>query len=166
MMLRKYFCHQNVLSKSSSRKSFIKRLHLILSHFFKLSFVVVILILLFLNNKVEGSLSTSKSQLKHERNGRCKYQSFYDYIKDRSTLVERSYYQEIFSNILVIFNWIKFQNDVCHAKNYNTEHHEYDEDGVCYTSEECSSRGGLHKANCAAGYGACCVCRSNFVSLS
>ena len=82
-MLRKYFCHQNVLSKSSSRKSFIKRLHLILSHFFKLSFVVVILILLFLNNKVEGSLSTSKSQLKHERNGRCKYQSFYDYIKDR-----------------------------------------------------------------------------------
>ena len=62
--------------------------------------------------------------------------------------------------ILVIFNWIKFRNDVCHAKNYNTEHHEYDEDGVCYTSEECSSRGGLHKANCAAGYGACCVCKN------
>ena len=67
-------------------------------------------------------------------------------------------------NVSVIFNWIKFRNDVCHAKDYNTEHHEYDEDGVCYTSEECSSRGGLHKANCAAGYGACCVCKTTSCS--
>ena len=68
-------------------------------------------------------------------------------------------------NVSVIFNWIQFRNDVCHAKSYNTEDHEYDEDGVCYTSGECSSRGGLHKANCAAGYGACCVCKITILQL-
>ena len=82
MMLRKYLCHKNVLFKSSNRESFIKRFSSILSNFFQFSFVVVILILLFVNNKTEGSLSTSKSQLKHERNGRCKFQSSDNYIRD------------------------------------------------------------------------------------
>ena len=54
-------------------------------------------------------------------------------------------------NTSVIFNWIKFRNDVCHAKNYNTEHHEYDEDGVCYTSEECIERNGAASGSCAEG---------------
>lgn len=75
-VLRKHSCHINELSKSSNRKSFIKRFHLIVSNFSQLLFLLVIVKLLFVNNKIEGSLSTSKSQLKHERNGRCKYQSF------------------------------------------------------------------------------------------
>ena len=57
----------------------------------------------------------------------------------------------------VLFNWIQFRNDICTARTYGHEEN-FIEYGVCYTSEECNSRGGSHKANCAAGYGACCVC--------
>ena len=28
--------------------------------------------------------------------------------------------------------------------------------GICYTSSECTSKGGKHDGNCAAGFGACC----------
>ena len=58
----------------------------------------------------------------------------------------------------VLFNWIQFRNDICTARTYGHEEN-FIEYGVCYTSEECNSRGGSHKANCAAGYGACCVCK-------
>ena len=61
-------------------------------------------------------------------------------------------------NVSVLFNWIQFRNDICTARTYGHEEN-FIEYGVCYTSEECNSRGGSHKSNCAAGYGACCVCK-------
>ena len=59
--------------------------------------------------------------------------------------------------ISVIFNWIQFRNDECIA-NYQHGEHVTEAHGVCYTSQECSNRGGIHRSNCAAGYGSCCVC--------
>ncbi|CAB4068639.1 unnamed protein product [Lepeophtheirus salmonis] len=48
----------------------------------------------------------------------------------------------------LIFNIIKFENDPCGTGSMV---------GTCYTSEECSSRGGTAGGSCASGYGTCCV---------
>ena len=31
--------------------------------------------------------------------------------------------------------------------------------GTCYTTEECSSKGGTNEGSCASGYGVCCTCK-------
>ncbi|CAB4068943.1 unnamed protein product [Lepeophtheirus salmonis] len=50
---------------------------------------------------------------------------------------------------LGIFSVVRFSNDPCSTAD-NTN-------GTCYTSEECSSRGGSSSGNCASGYGVCCI---------
>merc|ERR1711881_240273 len=50
--------------------------------------------------------------------------------------------------ILPIFQVVKFPNDVCTGSSRN---------GTCYTSEECSSKGGSNEGSCASGFGVCCV---------
>ena len=48
-----------------------------------------------------------------------------------------------------MFNVVTFPNSVCAATSgYN---------GTCYTSSECTSKGGSADGNCAAGFGVCCV---------
>jgi hypothetical protein len=49
-----------------------------------------------------------------------------------------------------IFNIVKFPNEVCTSGSAN-------QDGTCYTAEECTSRDGVASGTCADGYGVCCV---------
>ena len=50
---------------------------------------------------------------------------------------------------LSVFNVVTFPNSVCAATSgYN---------GTCYTSSECTSKGGSADGNCAAGFGVCCL---------
>merc|ERR1712141_64914 len=49
-----------------------------------------------------------------------------------------------------IFNIVQFPNDLCVSSNAN-------QNGACYTSEECSSRDGVASGTCADGYGVCCI---------
>merc|ERR1711894_88728 len=50
--------------------------------------------------------------------------------------------------VLPVFQVIKFPNDVCSGATRN---------GTCYTSEECSTKGGASDGSCASGFGVCCV---------
>merc|ERR1712172_95774 len=52
------------------------------------------------------------------------------------------------NKVLPIFQVVKFPNDVCTGSSRN---------GTCYTSEECSTKGGSNDGSCAAGFGVCCV---------
>lgn len=48
-----------------------------------------------------------------------------------------------------IFNVVRFPNEVCDGSN--------DQQGTCYTTEECEDRGGESSGSCAEGYGVCCT---------
>jgi len=48
-----------------------------------------------------------------------------------------------------IFDLVKFPNDICNGQGYRN--------GTCYTSEECSQKGGTADGTCADGYGVCCI---------
>jgi len=50
--------------------------------------------------------------------------------------------------LIPLFQVVKFSNDVCVSDNRN---------GTCYTSSECSSRGGTAGTSCASGFGVCCT---------
>merc|ERR1719510_2137715 len=49
--------------------------------------------------------------------------------------------------LLSLFNVVTFPNDACDAGSKN---------GTCYTTEECSKKGGTNDGSCASGYGVCC----------
>jgi len=49
-----------------------------------------------------------------------------------------------------IFNIVKFPNEVCISGSAN-------QNGTCYTAEECTSRDGVASGTCADGYGVCCI---------
>jgi len=49
-----------------------------------------------------------------------------------------------------IFNIVKFPNEVCISGAAN-------QNGTCYTAEECTSRDGVASGTCADGYGVCCI---------
>ena len=50
---------------------------------------------------------------------------------------------------LSVFNVVTFPNSACGASNgYN---------GTCYTSSECTSKGGTASGTCASSFGVCCV---------
>ena len=53
-----------------------------------------------------------------------------------------------------ILKWIdhifRFPNDPCDGN--------ASKNGTCYTSEECSAKGGTSSGSCASGYGVCCTC--------
>lgn len=50
--------------------------------------------------------------------------------------------------VLALFNMVSFPNDVCVGNGRN---------GTCYTTAECSSKGGTAGAACAGGFGVCCT---------
>jgi len=52
------------------------------------------------------------------------------------------------SKVLPIFQVVKFPNDICSGTSRN---------GTCYTSEECSTKGGTNDGTCASGFGVCCI---------
>merc|ERR1712109_212849 len=61
--------------------------------------------------------------------------------------------EEEHKKAISIFNVVKFKNDVCAGGG--------NQNGTCYTAEECSAIDGTASGTCAEGYGVCCI-----VSLS
>ena len=56
------------------------------------------------------------------------------------------YFSEAFS----LFSIVQFPNQQCTASSSSSTY------GTCYTSSECTSKGGSSDGNCAAGFGVCC----------
>merc|ERR1712024_134367 len=52
---------------------------------------------------------------------------------------------------LSLFSIVQFPNQQCTGSSSTTTY------GTCYTSSECSAKGGSADGNCAAGFGVCCV---------
>merc|ERR1712038_1699222 len=50
-----------------------------------------------------------------------------------------------------LFSIVQFPNQQCTGSSSSTTY------GTCYTSSECSAKGGSADGNCAAGFGVCCV---------
>merc|ERR1711983_647179 len=50
-----------------------------------------------------------------------------------------------------LFSIVQFPNQQCTGSSSTSTY------GICYTSTECSSRGGSADGNCAAGFGVCCI---------
>ena len=50
-----------------------------------------------------------------------------------------------------LFNVVQFENAVCNTTTPGNQ-------GVCYTSSECSNMGGRVAGVCAQGFGVCCQC--------
>merc|ERR1712013_6767 len=57
--------------------------------------------------------------------------------------------------IFSLFSIVQFPNEVCTSLSSSTTN------GTCYTSSECSSKGGSADGNCAAGFGVCCAISTN-----
>jgi len=51
--------------------------------------------------------------------------------------------------VLSVFNVVRFPNDQCDGGS--------SKNGTCYTTSECTSRGGSSSGTCANGYGVCCI---------
>merc|ERR1719350_1677813 len=59
-----------------------------------------------------------------------------------------------------LFSIVQFPNQQCTASSSSTTY------GTCYTSSECTSKGGSSDGNCAAGFGVCCVITTSTCSTS
>merc|ERR1711884_636937 len=56
---------------------------------------------------------------------------------------------------LGLFSIVTFPNSECQSTK------DKENKGVCYSSTECSGKGGLAEGHCAAGFGVCCVIKMN-----
>ena len=59
-------------------------------------------------------------------------------------------YNIYFSEAFSLFSIVQFPNQQCTASSSSSTY------GTCYTSSECTSKGGSSDGNCAAGFGVCC----------
>jgi len=59
-----------------------------------------------------------------------------------------------------LFSIVQFPNQQCTASSSTTTY------GTCFTSSECTSKGGSSDGNCAAGFGVCCVITASTCSSS
>ena len=59
-----------------------------------------------------------------------------------------------------LFSIVQFPNQQCTASSSSSTY------GTCYTSSECTSKGGSSDGNCAAGFGVCCVITTSTCSAS
>merc|ERR1712154_756392 len=59
-----------------------------------------------------------------------------------------------------LFSIVQFPNQQCTASSSSSTY------GTCYTSSECTSKGGSSDGNCAAGFGVCCVITTSTCSSS
>ena len=66
-------CHIYTINKFLNEKKYFRQSSRCISLVYPISFLMILLLSLHLYDTAEGALSTSKSQLKHERNGKCKY---------------------------------------------------------------------------------------------
>ena len=51
-----------------------------------------------------------------------------------------------------LFSVVRFRNNPC------TGTDSANSNGTCYSSQECSDKGGSNVGSCAGGYGVCCTC--------
>ena len=72
MIMRQNLCTPNASSRQLNRELSIRRFPFRSAIIHFISFTVIVILHLCINHNVQASFSTSKSQLKHERNGRCK----------------------------------------------------------------------------------------------
>ena len=56
-----------------------------------------------------------------------------------------------------LFTIVNFKNDACISSSSLSSGSTAYRNGTCFTSSECSSKGGSAKGNCASGFGVCCV---------
>lgn len=56
-----------------------------------------------------------------------------------------------------LFTIVNFKNEPCTSTSSISSGSTSNRNGTCYTSSECSSKGGSAKGNCASGFGVCCV---------
>ena len=61
---------------------------------------------------------------------------------------------------LSLFSIVQFPNQQCTGASSSSTY------GTCYTSSECSAKGGSADGNCAAGFGVCCVIYSTTCGTS
>ena len=61
---------------------------------------------------------------------------------------------------LSLFSIVQFPNQQCTGASSSSTY------GTCYTSSECSAKGGSADGNCAAGFGVCCVIYSSTCGTS
>merc|ERR1712227_509836 len=59
-----------------------------------------------------------------------------------------------------LFSIVQFPNQQCTASSSTSTY------GTCYTSSECTSKGGSSDGNCAAGFGVCCVITTSTCSTT
>lgn len=58
-----------------------------------------------------------------------------------------------------LFSVVTFKNEDCQSESKTTM--AGNRNGTCYTSTECSDKGGMASGNCAMGFGTCCIFLSN-----
>jgi hypothetical protein len=65
--------------------------------------------------------------------------------------VERKY------KVFPIFNVVNFKNTACPSQTLFATGTNTPRNGTCFTTSECSQKGGTSSGNCASGFGVCCV---------
>jgi len=56
-----------------------------------------------------------------------------------------------------IFSVVNFQNTPCRSQDSLPSGSSSNRNGTCYTTSECSAKGGVASGNCASGFGVCCL---------
>ena len=94
------------------------------------------------------------TQNKHTKCNICRMREFislllFSVLVLDSVLSQEETPSERDGKVFGVFNVVTFPNSACAASNgYN---------GTCYTSSECTAKGGTASGTCASSFGVCCV---------
>jgi len=59
--------------------------------------------------------------------------------------------------VFSLFSVVQFKNEACVSSDTLASGSTANRNGTCFTSSECSTRGGSSRGSCASGFGVCCV---------
>jgi len=79
--------------------------------------------------------------------------SFILFATSHAKIPESNREDKLFS----LFTIVNFKNDPCQSTDTSSSSNTEYRNGTCYTSSECTDKGGSAKGKCAAGFGICCV---------
>lgn len=79
--------------------------------------------------------------------------SFVLFATSQAKIPESNREEKLFS----LFTIVNFKNDPCRSTDTSSSSNTAYRNGTCYTSSECTDKGGSPKGKCAAGFGICCV---------
>ena len=108
---------------------------------------IMLLTCLFLMIAISNQISNIEA-LSKNRSHKCIVKLFFFTRKKKLT----TKIHKLFIAVLNLFQIVKFPNGPCNATSTTQ--------GVCYTSDECNSKGGVNSGTCANGFGVCCVCKT------